>query len=251
MLLLKYWQPHVPGMGYLNSWEVWAGILAIICVAILAFIAARDFTDIKVIALCWALLVVVSAIGIHLLLPVATWDDYLKAVMVAAGIWAAIAGACLAAVVSRGNIERQKVAGFEQEKKKNELAQQSEDRKRRYEAFRRLDALATKCYPLLHRLQDNSYRYPEAEVDAILHEMELAKSEFNSLKWPAYKEAWEKFLQAAIFVHEGATKRIRETPRKRKPDFRSYYGQATTGVALGRYKRALEELGKASDNNLG
>jgi tetratricopeptide (TPR) repeat protein len=194
---------------------------------------------------------IATTIIIHLLQPVAPWDDYIKASTLWAGIWAVIAGGCLTAIVSVGNIERQKSAGLEVEKKKSELAQQSEDRKRRYEAFGRLDALATKCYPLLDRLQDNSYHYPEAEVNEVLGEMELAKSEFNSLKWPAYEEAWEQFLQKAIFVHAGATKLIRETSPIRKPDFRSYYGQAATGVALGRYKRALEELGKASDKNLG
>jgi hypothetical protein len=238
-------------MGYLNSWEVWAGILLIICMAIAAFTAARNFIDVIVIILCWAALVGVTAWVIrHFFMPVAPLDDYLKAVVAEAGAWAAIAGACLPAVVGRRNIEIQRTAVLEQEEKKIELAQQSEDRKRRYEAFERLDALTTKCYPLLHGLQDNSYHYPEAELDAVLHEMELAKSEFNSLKWPAYKEAWETFLQKAIFVHAGAIKLIRETSPIREPDFRSFYGQATTGIALGWYKRALEELGKMSDKNL-
>jgi hypothetical protein len=250
-LLLRYWQPHVPGMGYLDSWEIWAGILLIICMAISAFIAARNFIDVIVIVVCWAALVPVTAWVIRqFFMPVASLDDYLKAVLAEAGAWAGIAAACLPAVVGRRNIDIQKVAVFEQEEKKSELAQQSEDRKRRYEAFGRLDALATKCYPLLHRLQDNSYHYPEPEVDEVLREMELAKSEFNSLKWPAYEEAWEQFLQKAIFVHAGATKLIRETPLKR-PDFRSYYGQATTGYALGGYKKVLEELGKGSDKRLG
>jgi hypothetical protein len=117
-LLLRNWQPHVPGMGYLDSWEVWAGILLIICMAIPAFIAARNFIDVIVIIVCWAALVGVTAWVIrHFFMPVAPLDDYLKAVLAEAGAWAAIAAACLPAVVGRRNIEIQKVAGFEQEKK--------------------------------------------------------------------------------------------------------------------------------------
>jgi len=237
-------QPGLAWQNYLKSCAIWAGIFAVPSLAVLIIGASRHYRGILITSLAWAVVVVLTAYVIHRLQPRLSWDDYLKALGVWAGAWAAVGAAILAAIVATSNIGRQIKAASEQDQQRDALAQQSEDRKRKLAAFERLNKLSATCYSMLHRLQDNSYKYPAEEVDTVLKGMEEAKSELDWLQCEEYRRAWENFLQKAIFVHQGAIKLLADKRGlfRRKPDFRTFYGQNQTGIALGKYKRTLEKL---------